>query len=161
MSMELLDQYSLWIQESIPIVLTNKSGITRTVQLYITSDATTGKSFEEIGNLISVLRTAKYMSKKVTYLSAVNDYKRTINNSLLISEEFPACSTFNDMSGYACKLQPDNQFITNMFKEYVETNRSDIESWQENNMVSYELIIGLIMVFNVNAFLFIHLIYIQ
>jgi len=147
--MELLEQYPAYVKESIPILLTNRSALTKRMQLYITSDSTTGKSFEEVGNLISVFRTSNYMSKKVIYLSAMKEYIKhskstldsytgTSNDTSITANKIEDFSTFNSCNGYGSKLQPTNQFITTIFKEYCYSNRTLIESWQENNVLSLQ-----------------------
>lgn len=81
----LLDSLPSFVRAQLPIVLTNSSGMTREYLIYLTSDATTGKSLMEIGTLIATMRTNRYLESRVAYTSARDNYNELVRSGQIIN----------------------------------------------------------------------------
>jgi hypothetical protein len=117
---QMMPSLPAYCQAQFPVELYHKTGISKDMMVYITSDAVSGKSIEEIGKLIGTFRAAKYLERNITYTSAVKEYK----NRIFVSEEnitdVEAFSAFDDKIGYNEVQQLTAQAIRDIFVNYIE-----------------------------------------
>jgi hypothetical protein len=137
--MSLLPQYC---QSQLPFVLSHKSGISKDLLRYISTDALSGKSLEEVGKLIGVFRTSAYLDKRVTYSSAVKEYTILLKKkSVLVNtvEEviLPTFSQFDDPNGYNEVQQLDNSSIRDIFVEFVKEKKEFLDKLMTNASVPF------------------------
>ena len=135
--MDLLPSYPMYVQQSIPVIVTHKKALTHTLHSYITTDVTTGKSFQELGELIAAFRSTNYLRKKLIYESfvehtkkqnildqfiIVNNNNNNNNNKSIFDERF---SQFNDPNGYDETLQPSYKYLSDYLhnRNLLEHNR--------------------------------------
>lgn len=115
---ELLTFLPAFCRTQFPVELTHKSAITKQMLLYITSDATTGKSLEEVGNLIATFRTQRFLRLKTTYYSAQQFYNERVGSSPATNVEAVSkmFSNFDEEAGYNEVLMPHQTTIVEYFK---------------------------------------------
>lgn len=145
---DLLESLPAFVRAQFPIVLTHSSGMTKDYLLYLTSDATTGKSLMEIGTLIATMRFNRYLERRVAYTSARDMYNNLFNrqtviqttttlsqiSSPIITDSF---SDFDDKSGYNESQQQDYDTIVDVFIKYVKHHSDYFQTCMDNMPVPF------------------------
>lgn len=96
-----------FIHAQYDIISTKRCAVSRGVMTLITSDAITGKTFEEIGRTIGNFRMNCYLQKRCEYVSATHRFGASTSH-----EQF---SSIDDPAGYNDSLQPSTEFIIEFF----------------------------------------------
>lgn len=139
LSMELLKNYDDWVQEQIPLILTNNKGYTKEFLLMILNDSTTGKTFEEIAKTIGTFRFNQYLSKKLLFISAkkYHNNNKSIFHVDINYEVIDDFSTMDDSSGYNESLHPHVDTLVILFKNYMNDYKEKMEKLQIIDEVNF------------------------
>ena len=104
-----------------PVSLTHKSGFTRDVQTFITSAATTGMSFSEMGKHMATLRLTKYLDSFAEFKIRLKYYLESAQSNISSSSQqtavCPEFSSFDDNTGYNETVQPTDQYLQRLWWE--------------------------------------------
>lgn len=122
-----------------PVSLTHKSGFTRDVQTFITSAATTGMSFSEMGKHMATLRLTKYLDSFAEFKIRLKYYLESAQSIISSSSQqtavCPEFSSFDDNTGYNETVQPTDQYLQRLFTDFVEKNVDFIERTEELTVI--------------------------
>lgn len=134
-SMELLENYPIYVQLQIPIILSEKSAYTKNLLLMLINDCTNNKSFSSISRSIGIYRSTNYLTKKALYLSSIDLHKKVLQKNTLLTNnsvnyDFESFSSFDDINGYNEHLYPDSKFLSDIFIKYINDNKDLMEKLQ-------------------------------
>lgn len=126
-----------------PVILTHKSAVTRDVLTFITSAATTGMSFSEMGKHMGTTRLTKYLDCFTDYNVRLQYYRDTLSgpNKLTSSTSltpYAEFGAFDDKTGFNEIARPSDQFLEKLFIEYVKQHDEfivNVESQRESHPV--------------------------
>jgi hypothetical protein len=153
---DLFEQYPMYIQSMLGVQLYEKTAITLDVLNYITCDATTGKSFSEVGGLIGAFRVTEYLKRKSEFLSAADFFYEFEQNRLagqlnlgLVPAEgtddapppplpyvVPVFPAMDDPNGYNEVVTMLDETIVNVFIAYVNTLKPLLQTMMASSVVS-------------------------
>ena len=113
----------LFLKVLYPFYDTGKAMIHNEIITLLVHDATTGKSFEEIGSTICSYRLHEYAAKRTLFVMT-RDYMKNQNSIAKIDDvDFGA---MDNPLGYNQQLQPSDQFLIDTFNKFIEEHEPEM-----------------------------------
>ena len=107
-----------FVKASYPIILTEKSAISSELVSIIVHDATSAKSFEELGVGIANSRATECLRKRLIYCQAIEHFCDKSGGTLtgvVNASTLPIFSTLDNREGYNEMLQPTSEYLTEFY----------------------------------------------
>jgi hypothetical protein len=112
-----------------PYTLTQKSGVTNELITMMMHDLMNGRSFGEIGRLISSFRANKYMNFRARFGAYSTDVQGKKGKKDLFF------GTMDDSDGYNQLLQPSDFYLRQLFHDYYEEVEEHLEESYHNTPI--------------------------
>ena len=119
------DHIKIWY----PFTRTNKTVVHNEIVTMLMHDATSGKSFENIGSLIATYRLHEYAVHRAYYTAAMSFFYQNCSSLFSSTDENDPIlfSSMEDPEGYNQVLQPSDNFLLEFFNIYTESKEGDME----------------------------------